>query len=213
MAGPARPEIHGTKDCSAIIDACLTDDATEIMPPSLSETSTLRVTLIAALAKNRAIGINNTLPWRLPEDLKHFKALTLGHPIIMGRKTWDSIGRPLPGRTNIVISRSTDYAPAGALLATSLDAALRLALDSGAAEAFVIGGADIYRQSMPFADCLQLTEIDHEFAADTFFPSFDAGSWQETARESHRHEAAETLSGTENPDVVFDYAFVTYERR
>ncbi|MEK7738297.1 MAG: dihydrofolate reductase, partial [Pseudomonadota bacterium] len=108
--------------------------------PSASTNDTPRITLIAAVARNRVIGAGNALPWRLPEDLKRFKSLTLGHPIIMGRKTWDSLGRPLPGRTNIVISRSADFAAPGIRVAGSLEASVALAASAGAAEAFVIGG-------------------------------------------------------------------------
>ncbi|MCX7179696.1 MAG: dihydrofolate reductase [Proteobacteria bacterium] len=158
-----------------------------------------RITLIAAVARNRVIGQNNAMPWRLPEDLKRFKALTLGHPVIMGRKTWDSLGRPLPGRLNIVISRSAKLAVPGAQRVDSLPGALSAAAASGANEAYVIGGAEIYQQALPLADCLQLTEIDRDFAGDAFFPEFAAADWRETRRESHHAEAG------------FDYAFVTYE--
>ena len=168
--------------------------------PSASTNDTPRITLIAAVARNRVIGAGNALPWRLPEDLKRFKSLTLGHPIIMGRKTWDSLGRPLPGRTNIVISRSADFAAPGIRVAGSLEASVALAASAGAAEAFVIGGADIYAQALPIADRLQLTEIDRDFAGDAYFPAVDPTQWRETLRELQHAEAG------------FDYAFVTYER-
>lgn len=163
-------------------------------------TSTPRLTLIAAVARNGVIGVDNTLPWRLPEDLKRFKALTLGHPIVMGRKTWESLGRPLPGRANIVVSRDPDYSAAGATLARSLLSAIEAAAASGTDEVFVIGGAEIYRLALPLAQRLQLTEIDREFAGDAHFPDFDRQAWLETARECHHSETG------------FDYAFVTYER-
>jgi len=163
--------------------------------------SSPRITLIAAVAKNRVIGAGNALPWRLPEDLKRFKALTLGHPVIMGRKTWESLGRPLPGRTNIVVSRSAGFSAAGAMRAGSLDEALAAAAATHSDEVFVIGGADIYRQALPRAQRLQLTEIDLDFAGDVHFPPADPARWRETAREAHHAEAN------------FDYAFVTYERR
>jgi len=160
-----------------------------------------RITLIAAVAKNRVIGAGNALPWRLPEDLKRFKALTLGHPIIMGRKTWESLGRPLPGRTNIVITRAAGFSAPGATPAGSLDEALAAAAATASDEVFIIGGADIYRQALPLARRLQLTEIDRDFAGDVHFPPVDSAQWLETARETHQ------------ADGNFDYAFVTYERR
>lgn len=159
------------------------------------------ITLIAAVAKNRVIGLDNALPWRLPEDLKRFKAITLGHPIIMGRKTWASIGRPLPGRTNIVVSRSPDYAAPGATVVRTLQEAIDAAVASGTDEVFVIGGADIYRQALPLAHRLQLTEIDQDYLGDVCFPDLEPGEWLEVMRESHH--------STNEPN----YAFVTYERR
>ncbi len=156
------------------------------------------LTLIAAVARNGIIGRDNALPWRLPEDLKHFKALTTGHPIVMGRKTWKSLGRPLPGRHNIVVTRDALYRAEGVTVVNSLEDALRLASDSG--ELFVIGGAEVYRLALPLADRLQFTEIDADFDGDTYFPVFDRAAWRETSRERHR-----SASG-------FDYAFVTYER-
>jgi len=158
------------------------------------------LTLIAAVARNGVIGIDNRLPWRLPADLKHFKLLTLGHAVIMGRKTWESLPvgfRPLPGRRNIVVTRDEAYRAEGAAVATSLPAAMTAA-DGG--EAFVIGGAELYAAALPLADRLQLTEIDATFEGDTWFPAIDAGQWRETRRETHHDEAG------------FDYAFVTYRR-
>ncbi|HEX5804098.1 MAG TPA: type 3 dihydrofolate reductase [Azospira sp.] len=155
--------------------------------------------LIAALDRDRLIGRDNALPWRLPEDLRHFKATTLGKPVIMGRKTWESLGRPLPGRRNIVVSRNADYALQGAELVGSLEAALRLAAE--AEEVFVIGGAELYRQALPLAQRLYLTEIDASHAGDAWFPAFAADEWREAAREEHT--SADGLA----------YAFVRYERR
>lgn len=169
-------------------------------PPPSAVSTRPRLTLIAALAKNLVIGNGNALPWRLPEDLKHFKSLTYGHPVIMGRKTWESLGRPLPGRTNIVVSRSADFAAPGATLAGSFEAALAKAAATGTDETFIIGGAEIYRQALPLAQRLQLTEIDRDYSGDVFFPPHNRDEWRETARESHRAEAE------------FNYAFVTYER-
>ena len=158
-----------------------------------------RLNLIAALGKNGVIGIGNRLPWQLPDDLRHFKALTLGHPVLMGRKTFESLGRPLPGRRNIVITRNAHYRPEGAEVAGSIEQAL--ALCQGAQEVFFIGGADIYRQALPLAERLHLTEVDASPAGDAFFPAFDRARWRESAREGRRDEG----SG-------LGYAFVTYER-
>jgi dihydrofolate reductase len=157
-----------------------------------------RVFLVAAVAANGVIGANGKLPWRLPEDLKHFKALTLGHPVIMGRKTWESLGRPLPGRENIVVTRSAGYDAPGASVAASLDAAL--ALCAGESLAFVIGGSELYAAALPLADGLVLTEIHRDYDGDTRFPAFDRKVWRETQRKPQT--AADGLR--------FD--FVLYER-
>lgn len=157
-----------------------------------------RLSLIAAVAANGVIGSDNALPWRLPEDLKRFKALTLGHPVIMGRKTYESIGRPLPGRRNIVVTRNASYRAEGAVVVTSLPAAVAAAQSD---EAFVIGGAELYATALPLADRLQLTEIDAAYEGDTWFPAIDRGQWHEAARERHRDENG------------LGYAFVTCERR
>lgn len=155
------------------------------------------VNLIAALARNRVIGRGNTMPWHLPADLKRFRALTLGHPVIMGRRTYESIGRPLPDRQNIVVSRS-GFASEGVLGAPSLEHAIELA---GARPMFVIGGGEIYRLALPLAARLHLTEIQAEPEGDTWFPEFDRDEWRETSRES-------------GPAVGEPrFAFVTYERR
>ena len=158
------------------------------------------LTLIAAVARNGVIGVDNRLPWHLPADLKHFKTLTLGHTVIMGRKTWESLPekfRPLPGRRNIVVTRDAGYRAAAAVVALSLPAAIAAAGDG---EAFVIGGAELYAAALPLADRLQMTEIDATFEGDTRFPAIDPHRWRETARETHRDEAD------------FDYAFVTYQK-
>ena len=139
-----------------------------------------RISIIAAMAKNRVIGIDNTLPWRLPADMAHFKALTMGHHIVMGRKTYESLGRPLPGRTSVIITRSPDFEAPGCIVAGSIEQAL--AACRGDAEVFVIGGAELYRQALTFADRIYLTEIQAEFAGDAFFPEFDRGAWKETQR-------------------------------
>jgi len=158
------------------------------------------ITVIAAVARNNVIGRDNAMPWRLPEDLKRFKALTLGHPIVMGRKTWESLGRPLPGRTNIVVTHNPAFVAEGAMPVATLEAALAAAATTGTDQIFIIGGAEIYRQALPLADRMQLTEIDCEFAGDAFFPSWQAAAWQEAQREPHHAEAG------------FEYAFVTYLR-
>ncbi len=140
------------------------------------------IVLIAAVARNRAIGRDNQLLWNVPEDMAHFKALTQGQAVLMGRKTWESLParfRPLPGRRNIVVSRQAGYAAPGAELAPSLEAALALA--AGQATVFVIGGADIYRQALPLADRLELTELDLEPEGDAWFPEFSPADWRKTA--------------------------------
>lgn len=141
------------------------------------------LTIIVATDSNNGIGINNTLPWHLPEDLAHFKRLTSGHPIIMGRKTFDSIGRPLPNRRNIVISRNADWQHEGVERVGSLEEAK--ALIAGTAEAFVIGGAQVYQQALPLVDKLVITRIGRTYDCDAFFPALAAGEWQEVAREEH----------------------------
>lgn len=159
-----------------------------------------RVSLIAALAQNRVIGIENRLPWKLPEDLAHFKALTLGHPILMGRKTFESLGRPLPGRRNIVITRNVDYQPVGCETVMSIPEAIDLCQQTE--EIFFIGGAALYKQVLPLADRLYLTEVQTEAAGDAWFPEFDRSLFSETSRESHLGEKGDALH--------FD--FVVYER-
>jgi dihydrofolate reductase len=146
----------------------------------MSQSGTPRVILVAAVAANGIIGAGGKLPWHLPEDLKHFKGLTLGHPVIMGRKTWESLGRPLPGRENIVVTRSAGYEAPGASVAASLDAAL--ALCAGEPVVFVIGGSELYAAALPLADGLVLTEIQRDYEGDTRFPAFDRKNWRETQR-------------------------------
>ena len=157
-----------------------------------------RLCMIAAVASNGVIGAAGDLPWRLPEDLKRFKALTMGHPIIMGRRTWTSIGRALPGRRNIVVTRQSGFVAPGAEVAASLDAAI--ALCGNAALAYVIGGAELYAAALPLADALELTEIDAPFQGDTLFPRFERSAWREIRREPQRR----------TDGLRFD--FVRYER-
>ena len=145
----------------------------------------MEIALIYARAANGTIGKDGTMPWHLPEDLAHFKALTQGHPVIMGRKTWDSLParfRPLPGRANIVVTRQADWQESGAQRASSLPEALALAQQSGSTTAWVIGGAQIYAQALPLADELVVTEIDADFDGDAHAPALSA-EWREVARD------------------------------
>lgn len=142
-----------------------------------------RIVLIAATGKRRELGLDNQLLWHLPADLAHFKARTLGRPIVMGRKTHESIGRALPGRRNIVISRNPDYRADGCDVATTPEQAVTLAGDVD--ELMIIGGAAIYELFLPHADLIELTEVDGEFEADAFFPQLPADDWRETASEAH----------------------------
>ncbi len=138
----------------------------------------MKLSIIAALGRNRAIGYQNQLPWRLPADLQRFKQLTMGRHMLMGRKTFESIGRPLPGRTSIIITRQSEYKAEGCLIAHSLDEAIAQAQARGEQEAFVIGGADIYAQALPLADRMYLTWVEAEPEADAFFPVFDEVGWE-----------------------------------
>jgi dihydrofolate reductase len=163
----------------------------------------MELVLIAAVARNGAIGQGGTMPWRLPADLAHFKRSTGSAPVIMGRRTWDSLPtafRPLPGRRNIVVTRKAEWSAPGAEPAPSLDAALAMA--DTAQQVFVIGGGELYAQALPRADELLLTEIEADFpGADTFFPAWNREAFVEVARESHTSEAG------------WRYHFVTYRRR
>ena len=161
----------------------------------------MRVALIAALAENRVIGRDNQLPWRIPADLKHFKALTMGKPIIMGRKTWESIGRPLPGRDNIIVTRDTNYQAEGCKVVHSVAQALQAA--AGADEAMIIGGANLYQQTLDEADRLYLTQIRAEVEGDACFPDIDAQAWYEVERESYPAD--------ESNEYAYD--FVVLDRR
>jgi dihydrofolate reductase len=143
----------------------------------------MKIVLIAALADNGTIGDRGAIPWKISEDLKRFKRVTLGHPIIMGRKTYESLGRPLPGRTNIVLTRNPEFQAPGVLTFTDLNSALEHCRQTGASAAFVIGGAEIYRQALPLADSLMLTHVHRSVDGDTKFPDYDHSRWQESARE------------------------------
>jgi len=157
--------------------------------------------LVVAMARNRVIGRDNQLPWRLPADLAYFKRVTMGHPIIMGRRTYESIGRPLPGRLNIVVSRNPQFSAPGCTVVPSLAEAWRAAGD--AEEVCVIGGTSIFAEALPAADRIHLTEVEAEVPGDTWFPEFDRGEW--TEREVERHA----------PDERHAYPFriVVLERR
>jgi dihydrofolate reductase len=156
------------------------------------------LTIIVATDLDNGIGIDNTLPWHLPEDLAHFKRLTSGHPIIMGRKTFDSIGRPLPNRRNIVITRNADWRHDGVDAVASLEEARMLV--GAEAQAFIIGGAQIYQQALPVTDMVILTRIGQRYACDAFFPALPASDWQEQDREEHVSAAG------------LPYTFVTLRR-
>lgn len=158
-----------------------------------------RISLIAAMAANRVIGVNNTLPWRLPADLAHFKALTMGHHIVMGRKTYESLGKPLPGRTSVIITRDAAFAAPGCVVAHSIADAV--AACAGDEEIFFIGGAELYRQALPLADRLYLTEIQVKAEGDAWFPEFDRAAWLESSRDPHRPDE-------KNPHA---YDFVVYD--
>ncbi|MDP2226737.1 MAG: dihydrofolate reductase [Moraxellaceae bacterium] len=165
-----------------------------------------RLALIAAVAENGCIGIDNKLPWYLPEDLKYFKSVTSGKAVIMGRTTFDSLGRPLPNRTNIVITRNPSYtAPEGVRIVHSLDEALVLAESvafiDGSDEVVIIGGAQIYAEALPKVDRLYLTEVKKSVPGDAFFPAWNRAEWKEVARAEHHYEPS-----------LLDYAFVVYER-
>jgi dihydrofolate reductase len=147
-------------------------------------TAPTRVVLVAAVGDNGVIGVEDNLPWHLPEDLKHFRAVTKGHTVIMGRKTFESIGHPLPYRTNIVVTRQTDWAFEHVLVAHSVAEAIEMARGIEG-DAMVIGGGQIYAEAMPLADAQILTEVHQSPAGDTHYPEFDRGEWVETRRERY----------------------------
>ncbi|MBD8695623.1 dihydrofolate reductase [Stenotrophomonas sp. CFBP 13718] len=163
----------------------------------------VRLSLIAALDRNRGIGRGNALPWHLPDDLKHFKALTVGKPVLMGRKTAESLGRALPGRTNLVLTRRGEVPFEGMRAVASLDEALAVAGDEAAAELCVIGGGEIYRLLIGQADTLYLTWVEAEVPADTHFPEVDPAVWQEAESELHAADARHP----------YGFRFVRYTRR
>jgi dihydrofolate reductase len=158
------------------------------------------ISIIVAVAENGVIGSDNRLPWRLPDDLKRFKALSLGKPVVMGRRTFESIGRPLPGRTNIIVSRQPGLAIEGAIVAPSLDAAISAA--GAVPEVVVIGGADIFRLALPRTDTIHLTRVHGRVAGDVRFPELDPAMWRETAVEHH----------TADERHQYAFSFVTLQR-
>jgi dihydrofolate reductase len=161
----------------------------------------MKISLIVAMARNHAIGLNGQMPWHLSEDLKRFRRLTLGSPIVMGRKTFEAIGRPLPGRTNIVISRNSNFKADGCLVFTDIDQALAAVAE--APQVFIIGGATIYEAMLHRANYLFLTLIDQDFEGDTFFPTINTSDWQETERRDV----------IDDDSVDFVYSFITFENR
>ncbi len=157
-------------------------------------------TIVVAISENNAIGKDNQLLWYLPADLKHFKNITTGHTVIMGRKTFDSVGKPLPNRRNIIITRHVMHIE-GCEVVSSIDAALALCADED--EVFIVGGAEIYRQSIHLTDRIYLTIVHQKFEADSFFPEINDSEWKETAREDHQPDEKNKLP----------YSFITLERR
>ncbi|MGR8998048.1 MAG: dihydrofolate reductase [Gammaproteobacteria bacterium] len=161
----------------------------------------MKIILIVAMASNRVIGNNNVMPWHLSADLKKFKQITMGSPILMGRKTFESIGRPLPGRTNIILSRNSEYRQDGCLVFNDIEKAIKKGCESSG-EIFVIGGADLYEAMLPIADALYITIINREFQGDAFFPDIDMNEWSEVEREDIY----------DDPDAAFSYSFLKLEK-
>lgn len=159
------------------------------------------LSIIVAMASNRTIGIDNTLPWRCPEDLQHFKALTMGHHMIMGRKTFESIGKPLPGRTTVVVTRNRALKIDGCIIAHSLQDAIAACDYDG--EIFIVGGAELYAQALPLADTLYITEIQQGVDGDAHFPEFNRTEWQEVTREKRNQQTPQAMQ----------YHFVEYRRK
>ena len=158
------------------------------------------ITIIAAVGKNNELGKDNDLIWHLPNDLKRFKTVTAGHHVIMGRKTYESLGRPLPNRTNIIITRNSDFKANGCVVVHSLEEAIEAAKED--ANPYILGGAEIYKQAMKIADSLDLTHVDATLDADAFFPEIDKKSWTEIAREDH----------FKDDKHQYNYSFVTYKK-
>ena len=160
----------------------------------------MTLSIIVAMARNRTIGVNNTLPWRCPEDLKHFKALTMGHHMIMGRKTFDSIGKALPGRTTVVVTRNRKLKIEGCIVAYTLQEAI--AASNSDNEIFVVGGSELYTQALPLANTLYITEIQQDVSGDAHFPIFRKNEWHEVSRDARSQQDPQFL----------EYHFVVYSR-
>lgn len=167
--------------------------------------TSLRLSILVAMARNRVIGQDNKLPWHLPADLKHFKSLTMGKTIVMGRKTYESIGRPLPGRTNIIITQQRNFEVPGATVVHSIEDALLACKQVNAAngECFIIGGEGLYRQTIAMCQRMYVTEIQRDFEGDTIFPEYDPGEWEETQREKYFADS----------DNNMEYHFVILDRK
>lgn len=161
------------------------------------------ISQIVAVAENGAIGKDNDLIWRLPTDLKYFKEITTGHHIIMGRKNYESIGRPLPNRTSVIITRNKDYKAEGCIIVNSIEEALEVAKSNGETEAFIIGGGEIYRSSLDITQTIYYTEVHESFEADTFYPHLEENIWVETSREYH----------TKNEKNAYNFSFVKYQKK
>lgn len=157
---------------------------------------------IVAMDENRVIGLDNKMPWHLPADLKHFKTVTAGHPVLMGRKTFHSIGKPLPNRTNIILTRDPQFSAQDCLVVSQIEVALSMANELDQNEVFVIGGAEVYRQLLPRVQRLYLTIVHHQFHGDTFFPEWKAEEWREISREKHAAD----------DNNRYDYTFLILER-
>jgi dihydrofolate reductase len=161
----------------------------------------MKISLIVAMSSNRAIGLDGQMPWHLSADLKRFKQITMGYPILMGRLTFESIGRPLPGRTNIIVSRNPTYKPEGCIVLDSVETAISHGCQL-ADEVFVIGGSTLYEATLPIADTLYITQINRDFVGDTFFPDFDRNQWVEVQREDLADDAK----------VGFTYSFLKLQK-
>ncbi len=159
------------------------------------------ISFVVAIGQNNVMGKDNAIPWHIPADLKFFKKVTMGHPIVMGRKTYDSIGKPLPGRENIIMTRNQHYAQEGCTIIHTVEELLKL--EEKNEEVCVIGGAEIFKITFPHADRLYLTKINHEFEGDTFFPDFDESEWKIISEEK----------GPKDEKNPYDYTFFIYERK
>jgi dihydrofolate reductase len=161
------------------------------------------IAIVVAVADNHVIGKDNQLIWHLPADLRHFKQKTMGHPMIMGRKTFDSIGKPLPGRTTIIVTRQQNFKAEGCLVAHSVQAAIEIGSELDTEQVSIVGGAEIYKQAMPFVDTLYLTRVHHTFEGDTYFPELPEKEWQQISAEHHEPDEKNRYS----------YSFIELRRK